>query len=148
MTTPASFPHRYTVQLAGGRLLAPPRAPLAAGPSPQFGGTDHAWSPEQLLVASTLECLWATFSAYARRNALDVYDWSGTGVAVLDKGPAGATFTSLGLSVDVSVAPGDEERAHQTLATAERHSIIANMLRIPVMVDVRVHAHAAIAVAS
>jgi organic hydroperoxide reductase OsmC/OhrA len=140
MTKPAPFPHRYAVQLARGQLLAPPRAPIAAGPPPQFGGTDQVWSPEELLLAATLECLWITFEAYARHDALEVRDWSGSSIAVLDKRPTGPTFTSISLSVELSVAAGNEARARELLATAEKHCIISNALRVPVRVDASVRA--------
>lgn len=148
MAKPAPFPHRYTVQLAGGRLLAPPRAPIAAGPPPQFGGTDRVWSPEELLVAAALECLWTTFDAFARRHSLDARDWSGTGVAVLDKGPSGPTLTSLVLGVELSVAAGDEDRARQLLAIAEKHCVVSNALRVPVTVEIEVHTRAPAVAAS
>ena len=127
------------MQLAGGQLLAPPRAPIAAGPPPQFGGTDQVWSPEELLVAAVLECLWTTFEAYARREALDARDWSGTGLATLDKAAGGPTFTSMILTVELSVPAGDEDRARRLLATAEKHCIISNALRVPVTVEARIH---------
>lgn len=138
MAKPAPFPHRYTVQLSGGELLAPPRAPIAAGPPPQFGGTDRVWSPEELLVAAALECLWTTFDAYARREALEVRDWSGTGIATLDRGPSGPAFSSIVLTVELAVAQGNEARAHRLLLSAERHCIISNALRSPVTVEARV----------
>jgi organic hydroperoxide reductase OsmC/OhrA len=139
MTKPAPFPHRYEVRLLGGQLLAPPRLPIAAGPPPQFGGTDQVWSPEELLVAAVLECMWTTFEAYARRDALEVRDWSGTGVAILDKSATGPAFTSITLSVSLSVRASDEERAHRILATAEKHCIISNALRTPVTLEAKVH---------
>ena len=140
MARPAPFPHRYTVQLRGGELLAPPRAPIAAGPPPQFGGSDRVWSPEELLVAAVLECLWTTFEAYARRDGLEVRDWSGTGIATLDRGPSGPAFNSIVLTVELAVAPGEVERAQQLLTSAERHCIIANALRAPVTLEGRVRA--------
>jgi organic hydroperoxide reductase OsmC/OhrA len=131
----APFPHRYTVRLVDRQLVAPPRAPIAAGPPPQFGGRDSAWSPEELLVAAVLECLWTTFDAYARHDALAVHDWSGTGVAVLDKGSPVPVFTSITLRVELMVAPGDEERARRLLHTAEQRCIISNALRVPVTLE-------------
>ncbi len=135
MSTIAPFPHRYTVRLVDRQLVAPPRAPIAAGPPPQFGGSDSAWSPEELLVAAALECLWTTFEAYARRDALAVQDWSGTGVAVLDKGSPVPRFTSIALRVELVVPAGDEERAHRLLQTAEQRCIISNALRVPVTLE-------------
>lgn len=135
MSKIAPFPHRYTVRLVGRQLVAPPRTPIAAGPPPQFGGSDRVWSPEELLVAAALECLWTTFDAYARHDALAVQDWSGTGVAVLDKGSPVPTFTSITLRVELVVAAGDEDRARRLLQTAEQRCIISNALRVPVTVE-------------
>ncbi|MEO6773361.1 MAG: OsmC family protein [Kofleriaceae bacterium] len=140
MARPAPFPHHYTVTLADGLLLAPPRDPIALGPPPQFGGTDARWSPEELLVGAALECLWTTFEAYARHDGLEVHGWSGTGVAVLDKGPRGPVFTSITLSVELAVAAADEERARRLLTTAETNCIISNALAVPVTVQANVRA--------
>lgn len=138
MSKIAPFPHRYTVRLVDRQLVAPPRAPIAAGPPPQFGGSDRAWSPEELLAASALECLWTTFDAYARHDGLTVHDWSGTGVAVLDKGSPVPTFTSIALHVELVVAAGDEVRARRLLQTAEQRCIISNALRVPVTLEAAV----------
>jgi len=130
------LPHRYTVTLDDRRLLAPPRAPIAAGPPPQFGGTDQVWSPEELLVAAVLECLWTTFEAFARREALVVHGWSGSAVGVLDRGPAGPAFTSIAQHVELTVAAGDEERGRRLLETAEQRCIIARALNVPISLDI------------
>lgn len=132
MAKPAPFPHHYTVTLADRRLAAAPRAPIAVGAPPQFGGSDEVWSPEELLVGATLECLWTTFEAYARRDQLEVASWRGTGSGVLDKGPTGPVFTSLTLAVEMTVAAADLERARRVLDTAEKNCIISNALRVPV----------------
>ena len=138
------FPHRYTVNLVGRQLAAPPRPPIAAGPPPQFGGSDRVWSPEELLVGSVLECLWTTFEAYARRERLVVHDWSGQGVGVLDRSPSGPVFTSIALAVTITVDPVDAERARSVLATAERNCIIARALNVPISIEVEVeYPHAA-----
>lgn len=145
MAAIAPFPHRYTVLLRDRHLEAPPRAPIAAGPPPQFGGSDAVWSPEELLVAAALECLWTTFEAYARRDKLAVRDVRGSAVGVLDKGPSGPTFTAIVVAFEVLVDAGDEARAHELIATAEKRCIISQALRVPVTVEpnVRVAASAA-----
>lgn len=135
MSKIAPFPHRYTVHLADRQVLAPPRAPIAAGPPPQFGGSDDVWSPEELLVAATLECLWTTFEAYARHDALTVDSWSGTGIAVLEKGSPVPTFTSITLRVEMVVAQSDVERARRLLQTAEQRCIISHALNVPVTLE-------------
>lgn len=139
MSKIAPFPHRYSVRLADRRLLAPPRAPIAAGSPPQFGGTDTVWSPEELLVAATLECLWTTFEAYARHDALEVHDWSGTGTAVLEKGSPIPAFSSIRLQVDVAVASADEARARNLLESAQKRCIISNALKVPVVLEATIH---------
>lgn len=131
----APFPHRYTVRLADRQLTAPPRAAIAAGPPPQFGGSDSVWSPEELLVAAALECLWTTFEAHARHDALAVHGWSGTGVAVLEKGSPVPKFASITLHVELAVAESDVERARRLLQTAEQRCIISHALHVPVILE-------------
>jgi organic hydroperoxide reductase OsmC/OhrA len=143
-TTIAPFPHTYTVTLEDRQLFAPPRAPIAVGPPPQFGGTPDRWSPEELLVAAALECLWTTFEAYARRDKLAVQRFAGRGTAVLDRAPGVPTFTSLTLHVDLLVAAGDEERARTLLETAESKCIISNVLKVRVTLDVAVSSNLAL----
>lgn len=128
------FPHRYTVTLADRELLAPPRAPIALGPPPQFDGDDRRWSPEELLVGATLECLWTTFEAYARKHKLAVHGFSGSGVGVLDRGSPVPKFTGIELAVELRVDPGEERRAEELLAKAEQGCIISHALAVPVTV--------------
>ena len=140
MSQIAPFPHRYTVRLENRQLVAPPREPIAAGPPPQFGGSDRVWSPEELLVAAALECLWTTFEAYARHAALEIQAWSGTGTAVLEKGAPIPTFSKIVLAVELVVAAADEARALRLLETAEQRCIISNALKVPVKLDASVRA--------
>jgi organic hydroperoxide reductase OsmC/OhrA len=139
MSKIAPFPHRYTVRLSDRQLVAPPRAPIGLGPPPQFGGSDGVWSPEELLLGAALECLWTTFEAYARHDALDVRDFSGTGTAVLDKGAPVPVFTSITLAVELTVTAADEERARRLLATAEQRCIISNALKTSVTLETTIH---------
>jgi len=139
MAKPEAFPHRYTVALEDRRLAAPPRTPIAVGAPPQFGGSNEVWSPEELLVGAALECLWTTFEAYARHDTLELTGWRDTGVGVLDKGPTGPVFTSITLSVEMTVAAADAERARRLLDTAEKHCIISNALRVAVTVQATIH---------
>lgn len=115
MSPIAPFPHRYTVSFADGQLAAPPRAPIAAGAPPQFGGSDRVWSPEELLVGAALVCLSTTFAALARRDELTVHDWRGSAAGVLEKSATGPTFTSIELMVELAVAAADQERANRLI---------------------------------
>ena len=138
--TIAPFPHQYVVAYDSGQLSAPPRSPIRAGAPPQFGGSDDVWSPEELLVGATLECLWTTFDAFAQRDGLAVADWSGTGVAILNRGPRVPVFTSFTLQVELSVEPGNEEHARKLLAKAEQHCIVSYALNVPVTITATVRA--------
>jgi organic hydroperoxide reductase OsmC/OhrA len=131
------FPHRYTVELRCSHLVAPKRPPIPAGAPPQFGGSETVWSPEDLLVGATLECLWTTFQAYARRADLHVENFSGVGTATLDRGPRVPVFTSIDLVIDLVVPSHEVERARQLLATAKDHCIVGNALDVPI----RLHAN-------
>lgn len=132
MAAISPFPHRYVVSFADDLLIADPRPRIPGGAPPQFGGSDRVWSPEELLVAAVLLCLKTTFDAYARRDALAVRSWRGTGTGVLEKSPAGPAFSSVELDVELEVGPGDEERARKILDTAERHCILSNAIKAPV----------------
>lgn len=140
MSAIAPFPHRYAVTLSDRQLSAPPRTPIAAGAPPQFGGSDAVWSPEELLVGSTLLCLSTTFDAFARRESLAVGEWRGEAVGVLEKGPGGPAFTAIDLRVAITVGAGDEERCRRLIAMAEKHCIISHALRCPVRVEATVRA--------
>ncbi len=144
----APFPHHYTVTLRDAQLEAGPRPPIVLGSPPQFGGTNDRWSPEELLVGAVLECLWTTFEAYARHDGLAVQAWSGTGNAVLEKGAPVPRFTSITLTVDLTVAPEDVERARKLLTTAEQRCIISNALNVPITLVANVAAPGAVAAAA
>jgi organic hydroperoxide reductase OsmC/OhrA len=134
MSRPTSFPHRYVVRLEDRRLLAAPRAPIAVGPPPQFGGTDTVWSPEELLVGAALECFWTTFEAHARRDHVSIGLFAGTAEAVLDRSPEGPVFTSITLFVEIEVATHDIDHARRLVETAQTHCIVSRALRAPVTV--------------
>lgn len=134
MSRPAPFPHHYEVALVDAQLVGAPRPPMPVGAPPQFGGVDTVWSPEDLLLGATLECLWTTFVAYARREQLQHQGWRGRARGVLDKGPTGPVFTSIVLEVDFSVPAADVARAHTTVTTAESNCIISRALNVPVTV--------------
>lgn len=91
-----------------------------------------------MLVGAALECLWTTFEAIARREALTVDDWSGTAHGVLDRGPAGPQFTSITLAVAMTVDAPDEARARTLLEKAERTCIISRALAVPITLDVAI----------
>jgi organic hydroperoxide reductase OsmC/OhrA len=140
MTAP--FPHRYRVALElqdqSAVLSAGARPAITGGAPSEFDGRDDWWSPEGLLLASLSLCVETTFQAFARRQGLPVLGWSSHAEGVLDKTPAGLTFTSIRLDVELTVHPEDVERAEKLFETAKRHCIVSNSLKPPVSAAVRV----------
>ncbi len=146
MTT--TFPHHYEVNLSwprqgGAELYAAAAPPIAGGAPMQFGGRDSWWSPEHLLLSSLSLCLMTTFEAIAAKARLKVVRGDCRAVATLDHDEGGLGFTALGLHVEVEVAPDDAERAARLLASAKKHCLVANALRLPVTLDVAVVTSAA-----
>jgi organic hydroperoxide reductase OsmC/OhrA len=73
-------------------------------------------------------------SARAAR-AIERSCWSGTGEAVLERGPRVPVFSSITLAVTITVDAGDEERARRVLTKAEQSCIISNALAVAVRVE-------------
>lgn len=136
------FPHRYVVELSDGQLAASPRAPIDVGAPPQFGGSEYVWSPEELLAGAALTCLWTTFSAYARRAGVTNIGWSGTAIAVLDRGRP-PVMTSIALVIDLRVPADQVGAAAHALSDAERDCIVARSLIVPVTVRPTIRAREA-----
>jgi organic hydroperoxide reductase OsmC/OhrA len=133
------FPHRYSVTLSDDHLTAEPREPIAVGAPPQFGGTNDVWSPEELLVGAVLLCVKTTFDAFARKAELGIYSWTGKGTGMLDKGPAGAIFTSIRIELDIETDRGAESRVRDLLRSVERACIISRAIHAPVEVVASIH---------
>lgn len=134
----APFPHRYVIKLEHDRIHALPRDPISVGPPPQFGGTAEVWSPEELLVAAIVTCVKTTFDAFARRNSVEVSNWTASGTGVLAKGPTGPWFSEITIHVSFSTRPGEEDAARQTLAVAERNCILSKSVTCPVRVELTI----------
>jgi organic hydroperoxide reductase OsmC/OhrA len=135
------LPHDYEVSLdwqPGGhaRLSAGERPAIVTGPPSQFGGEPSWWSPEHLLLSAVSSCLMATFQAFATRHSLGVQSYSSVVKGILAKTPAGLTFTSIVISVELIAAPERLVDAVRLLEDAKRHCIVANALKTPV--DLRI----------
>jgi len=139
----APFPHHYEVRLegreSGAVLLAPPRPWLIGGAPAEFGRSDGWWSPEHLLLASVSLCLKATFETLARLKHLGVMSYEATARADLDRTPSGPAFTGLTIAVQLTVLPGEAERARALLEKASQHCIVSNTLNVPVQLRATVN---------
>ena len=136
-----ALPHHYHSDLTWeidrrGWLSAPPRKGLLGGLPPQFGGTEDAWSPEHLLVASANLCLMLTFLSLAEKSRLEVRGYRSQAEGILDRTGEGLQFDAIEIRVELAVPPEKREQAESMLRKAEKHCLIANSLRCPVRVIV------------
>ena len=140
MSTPASFPQRYEVQLRGlGEDIvstAGPRPGILGGPPPQFGGHADRWSPEHLLLASLNLCLATTFGAYTRRARVELLGYRSRATGTLDKVDGRLAFTSFEIAVELELRAQDGEKARELMDKAKNHCLVSNALRAPVHVSV------------
>jgi organic hydroperoxide reductase OsmC/OhrA len=132
---PAPFPHRYKTSLvrtlsSRARIEATPRAPISAGPSPEFDGDATAWSSEHLLLSAIGMCLLTTFEAIAVRDHVDLLGWDARVHGTVEKTPEGLRFAAFTIEVDMDVS--DVGRARASLDLARQHCLIANALNVPV----------------
>lgn len=84
------------------------------------------------------------FTGTPRCDGFEIKTGKGEILGVLEKGSSGPAFTSIIQTAALVVASGDEERARRWLATAEKHGIIANSLRVAVSLISQVHADNAV----
>ena len=110
------FPIEYDVEVEKAALSpqlvrAPHRPEIAAGPPPDFGGSDTWWSPEHMFVAAVASCFVATFESAARAADLPLGALRCRAKGMLGRLPDGVSFTSIHLLVDLHVVPDDVERA-------------------------------------
>jgi organic hydroperoxide reductase OsmC/OhrA len=133
---PSPFPHRYRVGLVReGRhsvLTDGVKPALIGGPPPEFGGSPEWWSPEHLLLSAVSLCFAATFESLALRGGLTVDFFESEARGVLDRTSMSIEFVSVALHVSLRVAPGQSELGDRLLASAKRHCIVANSLKVPI----------------
>jgi organic hydroperoxide reductase OsmC/OhrA len=138
------LPHLYVVAAnadADSHVLISSQGlePLETAGPPEFGGPGDLWSPETLLVGTVANCFILTFRAVARASKFEWVslrcDVSGT----LDKIERVTQFTSFDLRVELTVAPGtDEKKALRLLEKAEHHCLITNSMKAKTSLDAKV----------
>lgn len=138
----APFPHRYEVRVEGGTggaiVSAAPRPEFRGGAPEEFDGRNDWWSPEHLLLSAVALCLKTTFEAFAKRKGVAALAYGSRAEGTLDKTPQGLAFTSIVVSVELTVDAADVTRAEETLRSAKDHCIVSNALKTPVQLLVTV----------
>ena len=145
---PKEFHFPVRVGWTGGRrvnAVVAGKHAIEVTPPPEFRGTEPTvWSPEDFFVAAAASCLAVTFTGLAERAGLTYASLCVHGDGVAGRRHDGRFgFTRLLLTVDVEVAPGDEDTARRLAVTAEETCLVSVSLDLPVEADIRVRASAA-----
>lgn len=138
------LPHLYTVtaSAAGSNNVILASAGVSdiesAGP-PEFGGPGDVWSPESLLVAAVADCFVLTFRAIARSAKLDWLTLECKADGTLDKLDGMTQFTAFGVTAELLVPPGtNEKKAATLLQKAEKYCLVTNSMKADSHLDARV----------
>lgn len=140
----------FTVNLAWdkdkeGTLTARknPRLPVAT--PPDFGGPEGVWSAEELFVASVGSCLMSTFLYFTDRFDVPLEAYSTVSTGRMEKTPGGLRFTSIDVSIRVTV-PDEEARERaaplRLREKIEKYCPVSTALNCPVRVTLDLHAGA------
>lgn len=132
----------FTVNLAWdkdkeGTLTARTNPHLPVATPPDFGGPEGVWSAEELFVASVAGCLMSTFLYFAERVDVPVAAYSSVSTGRMEKTPGGLRFTSIDVTIRVTVP---DEEARQRAAPLrlrekiEKYCPVSTALNCPVRV--------------
>lgn len=133
------LPNTYTstiTRVAHGlaTIDAPPRPQMIGGPPPELHGDPRIWSPEHLLASALGLCLFSTFDVFAARERLSILGWRETVTGLVEKRPSGLAFQGFTIEVEITVDPGDVERARAALERAGRYCVVSKALSVPVKI--------------
>lgn len=128
------LPHHYQVNASaeseGNIVLKGDELPqLVSAPPAQFGGPGDQWSPEDLLVASVVDCFILTFRAIAKASKLPWSTLEASAEGVLERVDRVTRFTSFTVAATLTVEEGtDVDKARRLLEKAEEACLITNSL--------------------
>jgi len=132
------FPHQYTVSASSEstsliKVSSVGMPDLITGPPKEFGGTGEEWSPEDLLVASVVDCYILSFKAVAKASRLDWISIECNAVGTLDKVDRLPQFTAFKINAKLVIPAGADEKvlakAERLLEKAEAICLITNSLK-------------------
>lgn len=120
-----------------GTLRARTNPPLPVATPPDFGGPEDVWSAEELFVASVGSCLMSTFLYFTDRFDVPLEAYSTVSTGRMEKTPGGLRFTSIDVTIRVTVP---DEEARQRAAPLrlrekiEKYCPVSTALNCPVRV--------------
>lgn len=145
MSGSASQHHSATVCktfAARARLDAPTRPTLRGANTPDVDSDPPLWSPEQLLLSSLGLSMLTSFETLAVRDGIEVLDWKARLSGDVDEAPDGMMFTSIILELELELEfDGNTKRAYRTLEEAKQSCLVLNSLRVPVVIETKIHRH-------
>lgn len=144
------FPHCYEASASaapdGDVVVGSARLPSIRSASPaEFGGPGDRWSPETMLVGAVADCFVLTFRAIARATSLPWESLTCEVEGTLDRVDRVTQFTAFRVQATLTVPQGtDPEQAQRTLVRAEQGCLIANSLKAPSHLELKVQVAAAV----
>jgi len=132
------FPHHYPVSASSQsttliKVTSEGKPDLETGPPKEFGGTGKEWSPEDLLVASVVDCYILSFKAIAKASRFEWVSLDCDAVGTLDKVERLPQFTNFTIKAKLVVPTGlsetDMGKAERLLHKAETICLITNSLK-------------------
>ena len=138
------FPHHYpvealatptgSVELKGEKLPA-----ILSAPPIEFDGPGDQWSPEDLLVASVIDCFALTFRAVAHASQVSWSSLRCYAEGSLDRVEHVSRFVTMRIGAELVLTEGgDTERGKRLLEKAEKACLITNSLDLHVELDAKV----------
>ena len=138
------FPHRYSVEtdldpLGSVELTAERLPTIVSAPPVEFDGPGDQWSPEDLLVASVLDCFVLTFRAVAQASRLEWSSLRCRAEGSVDRVEHVTRFVSMRISADLALPEGgNRERAERLLEKAEKACLVTNTVDLSVELEANI----------
>ncbi len=128
------LPHQYKVSVKGKPqemlLTCAENLPLIqVAPPAQFDGPGDQWSPEQLLMASVINCFILSFRPIAKASHFDWLSIECESTGTLDKVGHKIQFTHVQTKAKLTISSAEQiEKAKKLLNKAEETCFITNTL--------------------
>jgi organic hydroperoxide reductase OsmC/OhrA len=114
-------------------IAAPGKQAIAGSSDPAFRGDPQRWNPEELLVASLAACHMLWYLHLASEAGIVVTGYSDAPVGTMvETADGGGHFSAVVLHPTVTIASGDEARAHALHRDAHAKCFVASSMNFPV----------------
>jgi len=112
---------------------------IETAPPKNFGGPGNIWSPEDMFVATIVNCFLMTFKAVSTLSKLDWVDLDVDAEGIIDRDNGKIQFTEVILNATLKIQEGgSEERAIRIMHKAEQNCLITNSIKTKVRLNAKV----------